>query len=172
MYMNKKSQMEILGLAIIVAIALIGMFFALKYITKTRERSTEISDKQMASSFINAMLSDKFEIESCKQGIELKELIKDCTAEADRQQTCSSSAILTYCEKSKEVTQKILDSVFSNQNQNVQYEFKVEKSGINGNSEMWHITNGCASYKNKVLAPPYILTTNTDPVIISMGICS
>lgn len=179
MYMNKlkgkKSQMEIIGLAIIVAIALIGMFFAIKYLTKTRERSTEASDKQIASSFINTLLSEKFEIESCKQGIEMKELIKDCTAQADRQQACSSSsslgATLTYCQKARESTQQILNAAFGDQ-QNIQYEFKAEKSNIDGNTEIWSISRGCSTYKNKVLAPPYVLPTDNEPVIISMGICS
>ena len=75
---SKKSQMEILGLAIVVVLILVGTIFVVKFIAlkpQTNYRSTFISS-QLASNWVNTFM--RTSPADCPYVSEMKDLIQDC----------------------------------------------------------------------------------------------
>lgn len=164
---GQKSQMEIMGLAIMVVLALIGMLFAVKYMATEEQPRTEASDRQIAAAFLNTMLADKLEVASCKQGVELKELLQDCTApsEPDLRNTCSDGK--TYCDTAKEVSAQLLKGAFEKRKKN--YEFKLYTAG----SAIPIISHqeGCKPESDRVQST-YPMPTKYETIFLTLTLCS
>ncbi|GEM_PF-4183966 len=163
---GRKSQMEILGLAIAVVLALVGMFFAVKYMAIDEPPRTEASDRQIATAFLNTMLADKLEIASCKQGVELKELFQDCTApsEPDLRNTCSDGK--TYCDKAKEISAQLLKDTFEKRNKD--YEFKVYTNSQA--TPIIGIPGGCKPDSDRIQST-YPMPTKYETVFLTLALC-
>ncbi len=119
---KKKAQTEMIGLAIIVMIMLVAMIFAVKFMIKAPEVKSELSDKQIGIAMLNTILSDKLEVDDCKGGVELKELIQDCAATAGLENKCSDDST-TYCDKAKEVAKELFENSFGTRKK--PYQFKL-----------------------------------------------
>lgn len=167
--MNKKSrkaQMEILGLAVVVILLIIGMLFAMKYMIKKPEIRTEASDKQLAIAFLNTLTADKLEVTDCKQGVELKELLQDCTSPAERKSMCSDGTT-AYCIKAGDVTKSILKDTLGTMKK--EYDFKLQKAD---KSALISAASGkCTSGSNKVQVT-YPLPTDGGTIFAVLSICS
>lgn len=74
---NKKSQMEILGLAIVVVIILLAMFYVFKFISfqKPSQTRNDFVSLELASDTVNAFL--KTTSRDCSQ-LSMTELLQDC----------------------------------------------------------------------------------------------
>ncbi len=76
---TKKSQMEIMGLLIIIILFSLGLLFAVRFMS-TRERSSvheSFATTELAANMLNAML--KTTVYDCK-GADMTDLFRDCAA--------------------------------------------------------------------------------------------
>jgi len=73
---NKKSQMEIMGLVIIIILVSIGMLFAIQFLMKkpTGRETAAVKESTVAANFLNTMLSTTTD---CYKR-NMKELLQDC----------------------------------------------------------------------------------------------
>ena len=71
----KRAQMEIMGLAIIIILVILGLLFGLKYLQKKpTEFQQEFEQKTLATSFLNTMLGTT----SLCHKATFRELVQDC----------------------------------------------------------------------------------------------
>lgn len=159
--------MEIMGLAIVVVLALVGMLFAVKYMASGETPRAEASDRQLSTAFLNTMLADKLEVAGCKQGVELKELFQDCTAptEPDLRNTCSDGK--TYCDKAKEVSEQLLKDTFEKRHKT--YEFRVYTSSQA--TPIIGIQDGCKPDSDRAQST-YPMPTKYETVFLTLALCS
>ncbi len=75
--MSKKAQMEILGLAIVVLLLILGMVFVVRFIALSDKGSIrkEVSESQIASNYIATYLDTT--VRDCR-GLTIEELLIDC----------------------------------------------------------------------------------------------
>ena len=73
---NKRSQMEIMGLVIIVILVAIGMLFAIQFLMKkpVGKETTAVKESTLAANFLNTMLSTTTDC----FGRNMRELLQDC----------------------------------------------------------------------------------------------
>jgi len=85
---SRKSQMEIMGLAIIVVIIIFGILLSLMFL-KPRDSSIklDLTDSTLASNMLNVILKTTL---YCKD-IELKNLLQDCAEGSKNKVYCNSS---------------------------------------------------------------------------------
>ncbi|MEM4264148.1 MAG: hypothetical protein QW666_04645 [Candidatus Woesearchaeota archaeon] len=73
---SKRSQMEILGLVVIIILIAIGMLFAVQFLIKkpTGKSAAAVKESVLAANFLNSMLSTTTACNS----LSVKELLQDC----------------------------------------------------------------------------------------------
>ncbi len=103
---NRKAQMELMGLAIVVMLIAIGMFFAMKYtlFDKPPEIKNPYVQAELATTFVNTLLLTS--TEECKAYTTMKDLLGDCAAPEEARQQCTNTK--TYCDTSAEIVNRIL----------------------------------------------------------------
>jgi len=74
--MNKRAQMEILGLAIIVVLIMLGVLFAIQFVLRAppEQAAQEYRESQLAASLVTTMLSTTT---ACRDAT-VAELLQDC----------------------------------------------------------------------------------------------
>lgn len=99
---GKKAQMEILGLAIIVVLLIMGVLFAVRIalLNNTEEYRSDYLNTQLAANTLNTLLLTTTE---CR-GLQVKELLQDA-AKAQPSITCSGMPSKSFVQS---VTQNIL----------------------------------------------------------------
>ena len=107
---NKRSQMEIMGLVIIVILVAIGMLFAIQFLMKkpAGQETAAVKESTMAANFLNTLVKSDG---ACK-GRSIGELIQAC-AEASAVIICENG--LNACTQSKSLIMSFLDNVFTQQ---------------------------------------------------------
>ncbi len=119
---NKKSQMEIMGLAIIVLLLSIGLLFYLKFSTsKSSTTKQEFVQSERASNMLSVLLSTTTD---CRDA-NIKNLLVDCA---------NGPAIFCYSASSCDYSAKLIDKIFNKTFRswgNVKYEFtaSIKTSG-------------------------------------------
>jgi hypothetical protein len=75
--MNKEAQMEIMGLAIIVVLLVLGMLFMVKFVLfkEPEDYRAEYTNTQMAANMLNAILNTNTDC----NGISVSELLQDAS---------------------------------------------------------------------------------------------
>jgi len=124
MLSNKKSQTEIIGLAIVVILIAFGIVFMIKYMAtkKPVEYQKEYSQAELASNIINTLL--KTTTEDCLE-LSFADLYKDCGENIDEGGSidCDGNTIPDTCRYSQEETKDVLDGTLKAWGMN--YEFIV-----------------------------------------------
>ncbi|MBI2133203.1 hypothetical protein HYU11_00825 [Candidatus Woesearchaeota archaeon] len=167
-----RAQTEMIGLAIIVLIMIIGMVFAMKFLIKEPKILSDAGDKQVATAFLNTLLSDKLEVNECKVGVELKELIQDCSTPPELPNRCADNTI-TYCQKAETVIKGILEGSLKPRKK--EYEFylcsKDLKNCAPGKAVIEDVSNQrmCRQDKTQVIYP---LPTEYGTVFTVLNICT
>ena len=163
--MNKKSQMEIMGLAIIIVIVILGLVLAMRLFGGKAAAKPDAMERQLASSFIKSALSDKFDV-GCKEGVSLKDLYEDCAKPV--QNKCSDVSQTKYCDSAKIVTGKLLKSTF--EKRNMKYTFKVNKESDPALIVLQNPPeSGCTG---KDVSPSiYILPTSNGIITLYLTVC-
>ena len=155
---NKKSQMEIMGLAIVVILITLAMIFVVRFVIfkKPAEFKKSFTQAELASNTINTFLKTKSK--NCN-GLSMTELLQDCG---------QSQSI--YCENGKvsckyvndtaaEVFSKTLDSW------NVDYEFKTY---FDERSPILKLGQACKGAKKSKLFP---IPTAARALYVKLDIC-
>ena len=115
---NKKSQMEILGLAIVIVLILVATIFVVRFLAfkKPTEYRKDFVSSELAYNIVNTFL--KTTASECSQ-LSMTELLRDC-AQA-RSITCNN--IYNSCKYFNETAKTILRDTLINWRMN--YEFSV-----------------------------------------------
>lgn len=101
--LKNKGQMEIMGLAVIVVLVVLGLLFALLWMVPEMPKApVKARESVLAANFLNTLLGTTTECEERT----VRDLLQDCALTGGIM-LCERK---TSCEKSKEIIQKILDS--------------------------------------------------------------
>ncbi|MFH1398733.1 MAG: hypothetical protein ABIG95_01320 [Candidatus Woesearchaeota archaeon] len=160
--MNRKSQMEIMGLALVVLILSIAMVFLFKFSggSKVSEVKQDFVDTKLASNMLNVILKTTHE----EKDIELKNMFKYC-AEGD------SNASRGYdpCDEMNKTVSFILDRTLKTW----QKSYNLTAT-INGETKLYLINKNCGgSLKGFSTreSETYMIPTRYGTMLIRMDIC-
>ena len=156
--MNKKSQMEILGLAIVVVLILVATIFVVRFFvlkTPTEYRKGFIS-AELASNMLNAFL--KTAAKDCSQ-LTMTELMQDCAQV--RSITCDNGQ--DSCKFVESTANKIFENTLDEWN--MKYEF-LAYTDIN--SPLIRLGKSCRTEKRSKLFP---IPINTATMYTKLDIC-
>lgn len=103
----KKAQMEILGLAIVVVLVILGMLFVIKFMSLQQpgDLRRPVVQSQTAASYITAYL--KTTVPDCK-GLAITDLLQDCAVGAGIQ--CGNG--MDSCQMAEQVAGEIFSETF------------------------------------------------------------
>jgi hypothetical protein len=123
--MARKAQMEIMGLAIIVIIIIIGLVFSLRFMrpVETQDLKDTFTDSTLASNLLNVMLKTTLE---CKD-IELKNLLQDCAEGIATKEYCPGKT--DPCAFSKEIITLLLTDTLTVMKRDFVFEAKFPSAG-------------------------------------------
>ena len=157
-YLSKKSQMEILGLAIVVVLLILGFIFVVKFIAlkKPGTLKKEVVESQVASSFISTYLSTS--VEECS-GLTATELLQDCATQGG----ISCQDHVGSCDKAREVAAAIFSGTFE------QWKWKYEMTAsLSGRPAIMQLGTSCSGQKRSKTFP---LPTKAGTLIVKLDIC-
>ena len=149
--MKKKSQMEIMGLAIIIVLLFLGMVFVIKFIVlkEPKEYKKEYVHTELASNIIGAMLYTT--AEECSM-VTFAKLFQDCAIGEPGSIHCGISATLPSaewysCAYAEYYAQQILKDTLGELN--IKYYFKVEA----GNRLIFDLESPCPGERKQKRYP-------------------
>jgi len=152
--MIKKAQAEIMGLAIIVILIIIGMFFLIKFLTiDTIDYKKQYTQAQLASNMITTFLSTTSDCD----GFSMTELLQDCNQ--DKSIICDGESSCDYV--SLTAQQIFMETL---EKWNVDYEFKV----FNDNEVLITLGKKCVLDKKSKLFP---IPTSSGNLFVNMDVC-
>ena len=153
----KKSQMEILGLAIVVVLVLVALAFVVRYGFKPPANyRPQFVSAELASNMINTFL--KTAAQDCNQ-LTMTELLQDCAQGTGL--TCENG------QDSCQYVESTADSIFAStlDKWNIKYEFSVYEANTNP-----FISKGtpCAGEKKSKIFP---IPSSTTTIYVKLDIC-
>lgn len=163
---TKKSQAEIMGLAIVITIIVVGMIFVFKFMGNDSEDSLrqDFVDSKLASNMINVILKTTLD---CKD-IEIKNLYQDCARGVTHLDYCGES---DPCIKAEQVVGEILNKTLDKWERN--YRFTATINGIVkteiANNDC-HPENIGTKYR-KSESETYPIPTDEGTMMIRLDIC-
>ena len=114
---NKKSQMEILGLSIVVVVLIIGIaIFAKIGIKKPSNSRNDFVSNELATSMINTFIHTS--AKDCSQLV-MKDLLKDCAEGTEL--ICHDAANSDSCKYVKSTAEDIFKNTFNQWNRKYQF---------------------------------------------------
>lgn len=107
MSIGKRAQMEILGLAIVVVLVILGMLFVIKFMSLQEPGNLRqpVVQSQTAASYITAYL--KTNVPDCR-GLTVTDLLQDCAVGGGI--TCEDGS--DSCRKAEEVAEEVFSRTF------------------------------------------------------------
>lgn len=156
----KKSQTEILGLAIVVVIILVATIFIVKFgFNKPTNYRTDFLSSEIASNMINTLL--KTNSKDCSH-LTMTELLKDCAQTGgDGSIRCDNGEY--SCNFVKSTANKIFTKTLDKWKMN--YEFLAY---VDENSPLIRLGNKCAGEKESKIFP---IPTSTGTMYVGLDIC-
>jgi hypothetical protein len=152
-----KSQMEIMGLVVIVVLIAIGFFFyiAFKINNPPPLTARKFSNEQLATNFVATLLRTNTRC----QGFTVEELLKDCVR--GQNINCPGSS----CLEAERVISNILDKTLKNWS--VSYNFEISRVGISYNNL------NCTPEREKDMPGYFVLPIDTygSNIELSLEIC-
>lgn len=157
--MTKKSQMELLGLAIVIVLILVASIFVVRFgFKKPTEFRKDFLSSEMASNMLNTFL--KTNAASCSQ-LTMTELLQDCGQATGGSILCDDGKY--SCKYVNATAQEIFDKTFKKWN--VNYYFLAYTDKGNPNIEFGE---QCKGEKISKLFP---IPTNTGSMYVQLDIC-
>lgn len=160
--------MELMGLAIVVMLIAVGMFFAMKYtlFQKPPEIKNPYVQSELATTFVNTLLSTS--TEECKVYTTMKDLFGDCTAPEEARQKCVDTR--SYCVVAEEVIRtKILPKTLDTWGK--KYEFAVIDEKLQSNY-MEPINKDCGLGAERGKAGLFPIPARHGTVNVKLSICN
>jgi|SRR3989338_6568853 len=157
---NKKSQMEIVGLALIVVLVGLVLLFAVQYTFKKPQQTIQkAKEKTTAENFLSAMLKTN----TLCQKRTIGELIQDCALA--RMMDCGNSQ--DSCLNAKTTIQYLLENTIKKWNK--QYRFIIDGAENTNSLHFESSTTACKGEKASATRP-FTITAGFD-VTIKLDIC-
>ncbi len=157
---NRKAQMEIMGLAVIMILAVLGLLFVVKFVLMKPETKSELrqsqQESQLAANLINAFLKTTTD---CPGKHSVTTLIQDC-AQLSPRIRCGA---LSSCEFVNQTINDILDQTLEEWGKTYQFT-------ISDISEEINISNGDCSGERETKFSPIQAAGKT--VVLKLDICS
>ena len=150
---TNKAQMEILGVALIVVIVVIGLFFTMFSKPKTFDSKEDVLDSQLAQSLLNAMLQSETEC-----GNQLSAVIEDCYK---RNTLCKDSCRYVH-EKVADIFNETLDKWGK------PYRFYTDRKG----ERKIILEKDCTQSSAKSTSGLAFLNYKSDTIVITLDLCS
>ena len=183
--MKKKSQMEVMGLVIVVILLSIGMLFAIRFVImkKPTDYKSEFTQTEMASNMLSTLMKttapvDPTTISEYKcHGLSFKELFQDCGdhhEDPGQLITCDDLA-KNSCDYIETYTNDVLTKTLVKWN--IGYEFTATvKTAATDPEEIissmpWESTGGCPGVKKHKSYPIPIDAAGTKVLTLSLDIC-
>ena len=156
----KKSQMEIMGLAIVVIIVLIGMAIAVRFIVFKKPDSARAGfvSAELASKTINTFLETS--AADCSKA-KMRELIQDCAQGTER--ICGNGK--GSCEFVREAADEIFTKTFKEWK--TKYKFLVY---IDANSPFVDLESEC-TYQQEKVSETFFVPVTAAIVSVKLDIC-
>lgn len=156
---NKKSQIEIMGLAIVVILVIIGMLFVVRFVVirKPAEFKAEFTQTQLATNMLNAFLNS--DTKSCS-GMSITNLLQDCAQAQSFICDDGKGSCVYVRDAAKEIFSKTLEEW------KLDYYFLVY---FQGESPIIKLGNECAGDKKSKIFP---VPTSTRSIYTKLDICS
>lgn len=157
-HLRKRGQMEILGLAIVVVLLILGLVFVIKFVAlkKPSTLKKEVVESQVASNYLSTYLSTS--VQECS-GLSTTELLQDCAAQGGI--TCQDGE--TSCEKPREVAAFIFNQTFD------QWKWEYEMSAFLGErNSLFALGKTCPGQKRSKTFP---LPTRAGTLYVKLDIC-
>lgn len=163
---NKKAQMEIMGLVIIVILIALGLLFAIKFFVF--KEPSNVKQKFVYEEQTSNMLSAMLKTNVCKGKETIESLLVDC-AEGE---TIVCNDGKTSCENAIEMIGNIFEKTLEGPWQQ-DYEFSVKKNGVQITGLLFPVNEALrcgAGVSAKAAVQPLPLRTGT--MLIKFSICS
>ncbi len=156
----RKGQMEIIGLAIVIVIILIGTVIALRFLVFKKPESTRASfvSAELASNTINTFL-ETTAVECSK--VKMEELIQDCAQGTER--ICSNEK--GACEFLRDAADEIFTKTFKKWK--TKYKFLVY---VNSEYPFVDLESGCTEQQEKI-SETFFVPVTAATVSVKLDIC-
>ena len=160
----KKAQTEIIGLAIIVILVILGMTFVIKFLMDKPpvETKKEFTQAELASNMLDAFLETTARENNCK--FTMSQLLQNCGQGGGI--TCNNK---DSCEYARDAVNEIFEEKTLGKVWNIPYEFKVFYSNDENDNLFQPIGKACAGNKK---SKSYIIPTTKGPLTVKLDICS
>ena len=156
---NKKAQTEILGIAIIVIILVIGGAVMISMSSRNKESmSSSFTDPELAQSFLNTLMNTE-----TAKNIIISDIIKDCYMEDDDR--CGAVNCCTYA---SETIQNALDATLGNWSKS--YTLSFTQEGTNPKIQDMPLNSDCDKYSEQEKPGFYYITTRPT-IVVMLRIC-
>jgi len=125
--MNKKSQLEVMGLAVIVILVSVGILLVIQYTAREPEDSTfqSYSETQLDANFLNALL--RTTAHDCDNR-QMPKLFQDCASNPGSPEIFCRGGFTSSCEYLKETLEDILNNTMDQWKK--EYEFEATLTDI------------------------------------------
>ncbi len=165
---NKKAQMEIFGLMIVVILLIIGVLFAVKFVVlkKPPEIKESFTQTQLASNLGLALMEST--TEACR-GTALKDLMTDCAEWPELGGTISCDDGTMACEYLNKSVERILNNTVDVWR--VKYELKAS-TGKSRSDEILYFNNRDCTSNVPGKAESFFLPINGGILTMQIFICS
>lgn len=153
--------MEILGLAIVIVLLILGMVFVVKFIAlkKPSTIKQEVAQSELATGYLSTYLGTS--VAECN-GLSISELIQDCAVNGGI--TCPSAMgdPLSSCDKAKEVASIIFSRTFDKWK--VRYELRASLSS----QSLFKLGDACKGQKRSKTFP---IPSRAGTISLTLDIC-
>lgn len=171
--MNKKSQMEIMGLAVIVILLALGMYYVAKFtVFKTQPTTSQTSrQREIATGFVNTLLNTNAGCtgSSANYAKLIEQMVQPQYSNING---CTGSLSDHFKTSVRRILSQTLDLWGYKYKLSLIFPNSVKTQG--GNVQDIDIddpTNGCATLPQQEAAPPFPIPTDYGDVRVIMKIC-
>lgn len=171
---GKRAQTEILGLAIVVIIIILGVVLSLRFIkpNQTQDLKDTFTDSTLASNMLNVMLKTTIE---CKD-LELKTLLQDCAEGVSNKEYCEGYT--DPCVYSKKIITDLLEGTIGSMKRDYLFETDSPTGGASSFSISAEDKASCTSenvgpgedYSTRI-SESYPLPTKKGTMDIILSLC-
>ena len=161
--MNKKSQMEILGLAIVVVLILVATIFVVRFLVINKSHSVRnpFISSELSSNMVNAYIHTSSN-DDCHFST-FEELLQDCAVNQGNGIKCDSN--INSCDFVKSRAIEIFSKTFDTWK--IKYEFQAYVD--NSNQPLFKIGNSC---KYDKVSKNFPIPTSIGAVYVKLDICT
>lgn len=166
-----KGQMEIMGLAVIVILLALGMFFVAKF-SLGKPQTTQAASSQMrqtAIGFVNTLLNTDA---GCGGTATFSKLLEEMAAPEYSILVCGTGTLEEHFETSvTDILSKTMDIWGYKYKLDIEYDNRAPRVGIDKLPKIIEINHECAEDMQEEAAPPFPIPTDYGDIIVIMKIC-